>query len=150
MGSVKSLTRTIFLILTNRLQSATPRWQGQENTAVEPWVFKPVHRWPQMSGSEQATIGFARFMRLVRMLLSLRVSNCKVVETQCRLRRATYRARRCWVSPQPHARSSMLGHFPAPQRRSLRQVKGFEESLINLVRFHLQTRITFMYARSCI
>ena len=82
------------------------------------------------------------------MLLSLRVSNCKVVETQCRLRRVTYRARRCGVFSSLMPDPRCQGTFPLRKGYSMRQVKGFEESLINLVRFHLQTGITFMYARS--
>jgi hypothetical protein len=41
------------------------------------------------------------------------------------------------------------GTFPLRKGYSMRRVKGFEESLLNLVGFRVQTRITLMYARSC-
>ena len=53
----------------------------------------------------------------------------------------------CLPSLMPDPRCE--GTFPLRKGYSMRRVKGFEESLINLAAFHVQTRITFMYARSC-
>jgi hypothetical protein len=61
MGSVKSFTRTIFLPIDCEAQLLDGKDKRVPRSNYR--VFKRVHRWPQMSGSEPATIGFARFMR---------------------------------------------------------------------------------------
>ena len=63
MGSVKSLTRTIFLPIDCEAQLLDGKDKRVPRSNHGVFKFKRVHRWPQMSGSEPATIGFARFMR---------------------------------------------------------------------------------------